>query len=207
MENAQAIENAARIALLGKGHIPQISHCPTLSFLYTYLLSQLLAIDEGEHAFHIVTLCLAECLQRCQQLLRLRTDEMLEELILHVALIQRIGRQLGLDMCKSLMGYLYLLCHYLIAQTDSLVKKLLVIVDYQQSLFGRIARVEQTDVHLISRKMEIIAKNAVVEQQLNVVRLGIGYGGFMLQLPVLTRFLLHQQVHILCHQINTPLQS
>ena len=132
---------------------------------------------------------------------------MLEETVLYVTLIQRICRELGLDMRKTLAGNLYLLGHNLITQTDSLVKQLLVIADYQQSLFGRITRIEQTDVNLIGTKMEVIAQDTVIEQQLYVVRLGIRYGGFVLQWPVLTRFLLNQQVHILCHQVDTTLQS
>ena len=104
MKHTESIEDAARITFLRQRHIPQVSHCPTLTFLRTNLLCQLFPIDEGEHSFHILPFCLGQCLQ-------------------HVEMV--------LNDTKALSCYLYLLCHNLVTQTNRLVKQFLIVVNHQ----------------------------------------------------------------------------
>ena len=81
-------------------------------------------------------------------------------------------------------------------------------------MLSRIFGVEQTDVHLVCRQQEIVTQHTIVKQQLHIVRflIGIGSHGWQLlhqslDVPVLARLLLHQQTHIVGHQVDTSLQS
>ena len=96
---------------------------------------------------------------------------------------------------EAFAGYQHLGGYNLVAQLDGFAEELAVEVDVEQTLGGGIAGVEQADVHLIVGTAEVIAQDAVVEQQLHVVLLFLqacaGSRRFALQVVVLARLLLH----------------
>ena len=62
-------------------------------------------------------------------------------------------------------------------------------------------------------QLEVVAQHAVVEQQLDVVRLGVEVlaNGWQVlheavDVPALARLLLHQQPHVVGHQVDAALQ-
>ena len=57
--------------------------------------------------------------------------------------------QLGKYGGKALTSHANLLSHNLVTNGNSLTKQLLVVVDHQQTLTGRIFGIEQADIHLV----------------------------------------------------------
>ena len=99
----------------------------------------------------------------------------------------------------------------MIAESHYLPKQFVVIRHNDQSFLGWIFGIEQTHVAMVGRKPEIVEQHAIVEQQLDVMffplETAVSIGNALFNIPVLTRFLFHQQAHVSRHQIDTPLYS
>ena len=111
---------------------------------------------------------------------------------------------------EALAAHEYLGGHNLVAQTDGLAEEFAVEVHVEQPLPGGVARVEQSDVHLCVCPSEVVAQDAVVEQQLYVVVLLVVECLSVcsaLYVVVLARLLFHQQPHVAGHQVDASLQS
>ena len=130
-------------------HVPQISLCPILPFLYPSFLRQLFTIDEGQHALDVLLFLLRKVVQRCHCGFPLLTDIFVEEVGLLFILKQDVSMQLGQYRRKALTSHAYFLGYNLVTNGNSLTEQLLVVVDYQQALTGRIFGVKQADVHLV----------------------------------------------------------
>ena len=139
---------------------------------------------------------------------QLRLYEAVEEAVLGCILVDHLVGQIRCNASEALAGNKQLGGYDLIAQADGLTEEGLVEVHVEQPLPGGVARVEQADVYLVGTAAEVVAQDAVVEQQLHVVvflMLGVGQRAFYLH--VAPRLLLHQQVQVARHQVDTPLQA
>ena len=98
-----------------------------------------------------------------------------------------------------------------VAQADGLPKQLLIEIDDHQSAGQRVFGIEQPDVGLVVAYVEILAQHAVVEQQLHVVVFllirPVLVGKVALDVEVLARFLLHEQLHVGRHEVDAALQA
>ena len=78
---------------------------------------------------------------------------------------------MGQDAGEAVLGDVIFGRHELVAELDGFAEELLVVVHHEQTLAGRILRIEQADVGLGIADAEVVAQHAVVEQQLHIVRL------------------------------------
>ena len=116
----------------------------------------------------------------------MRLDKAGEEGIATGIAIDGLHIQMRQNGAKALPGDVVLCSHELVAELDGLAEQLLIEVHHQQTLAGRIAGVEQTDIGLPVADTEVIAQHTVVEQQLNVVVFAVGIRVFVLDVHILT---------------------
>ena len=96
--------------------------------------------------------------------------------------------------------------HHAVTQLDSITEQTAEEVHRHQSLLRRVLGVEQVHVNFIVAELEIILKHTIVEQHLNVVLLQLHSVFFFLarlDVPVLSRFLLHQHPLVHAHKVHT----
>ena len=124
--------------------------------------------------------------------------------------VDNFGAQIINNGLETLLGDVELNGDNLVAQTDGLAEKFLIIVDGHQSFVGGITRIEKVKVvDAFRSQVEIPAQNAVIEQQLNVMRLkhhvAMGTGALVFNVEILARLLLHEQAEVGVHKVHAAL--
>ena len=172
-------------------------------------LRHLLAIDEGEHPLDIGTLQWLEASDGLLYSLHARQHKAMKIAVALHIFIYYVGIEHRQDAPHPFVGHQQLSGNNLIAQTDGFAQQRAVVVDAEQPLSGRIARIEQAGVHLAVALAEVITQHAIVKQQLHIVVLTLQtmtVVTLILNLHVLASLLLHEQAHILRHQVDASLK-
>ena len=214
LHNGEGHDDIALFLLLAEGLQPQVAATAASMmqglFAAAQLLGALLAKDEGHHALVVSALKGSERGELGVEGIYIGLDILMEIAIASHITIDDIGREQWQDATKAIASDEEFCGYNLISEFDGFAKQGAIVVDSHQTLIWGIARIEQAGIHLTVALVEVIAQNAVVEQQLHIVVLQLQAVGIVTQvfyLLVLARLLFYQQSHVGCHQVDTSLQS
>lgn len=199
------------LPFFGQRHVPQVGHGIAHALLLAHFRGQLFAIDKGHHAAEIGAFHVRQPLQGLGDGLQSGQNVALEERCGDLFLVERGRRKAVEHASEAMERKVELPEDDGVAQADGLPKQLLIEIDDHQSAGQRVFGIEQPDVGLVVAYVEILAQHAVVEQQLHVVVFllirPVLVGKVALDVEVLARFLLHEQLHVGRHEVDAALQA